>query len=410
MNMDLSADDLEQKLGALFDDPDFNAVHRRMSPFNLFEAVGSVRAELRHSNFLAYLLSPSRPHGLGAKPLIALIRSILTRMPAEDRPIMALELLAGDLDDAIVYRERDNIDILIDLPSMKFVVAIENKVGSKAGDGQLERYDGRLKASYPDHRRLMVFLTPESTPPDHDGYVAYDYADVVSTLESLISDELEPVPEETKLIIHHYVDMVRRHIVGDERLRALAVTLYERHKEAFEFIFECRPEPDSLLSVARSCAQNVGGLIVDSSGSNFIRFAPEAWDRQLVVIKGDSAKWSKTGRGLLFEIKTYPGTPGRVNLALVLGPGDPEMRRKVYEAACSDLQLFKGLSKPMGAQWATIFSRDLLNANQAKGMTFEAQEFNVRAAWSDFQSGQLGPVIQAIVDIDKRLAEELISR
>jgi PD-(D/E)XK nuclease superfamily len=131
--MSLSGVELEQRLGALFDDSDFNSIHRRMSPFNVFEAVGSVRAELKHSNFLAYLLSPSRPHGLGARPLVALIRSLLMRMPVENRPIMALELLTSDLDDAIVYRERDNIDILIELPSMKLVIAIENKVGSKSG-------------------------------------------------------------------------------------------------------------------------------------------------------------------------------------------------------------------------------------------------------------------------------------
>lgn len=401
--MDLSSHELELRLGALFDDPDFNIVHRRMSPFNLFEAVGAIRGELRHSNFLAYLLSPSRPHGLGARPLAALIRSILSRMDVKDRPIMALELIAGDLDDAIVYRERDSLDILVELPSLKLVVAIENKVGSKAGDGQLKRYDERLKVSYPDHRRLMVFLTPESTLPDHDGYVAYDYSDVVTTMESLISDELEPVPTETKLIIQHYVDMVRRHIVQDEQLRTLAVTLYERHKEAFEFIFDCRPEPNSVLTVVRGCVQSVQGLVVDSSGSNVFRFTVEAWDEKLKVIKGDPAKWSKTGRGLLFEVKTYPNTPGRLNVSLILGPGDPEMRQKVYAAAGTDTKLFKGLVKPMGAQWVTIFSRDLLTANQAKGMTFEQQEFNVRAAWSDFQGGQLGSLITAIIELDELL-------
>jgi hypothetical protein len=49
----LSLGDLEALLGALFDDPEFNKIHLRMSPFNLFEAVGAIRAELRHSNFLA---------------------------------------------------------------------------------------------------------------------------------------------------------------------------------------------------------------------------------------------------------------------------------------------------------------------------------------------------------------------
>lgn len=401
--MSLSPTELEQRLGVLFDDPDFDSIHRSRSPFNVFEAVGAVRSELRHSNFLAYLLSPSRPHGLGARPLIALIRSLLMRMSVEHRAIMALELLTSDLDDAIVYRERDNIDILIELPSMKFVIAIENKVGSKAGDGQLERYSEYLKASYPGHKRLMVFLTPSATPPDHESYVAYDYSDIVSTLESLISRPHEPVPGETQLIVRHYVDMVRRHIVQDEKLRALAVTLYERHKEALEFIFECRPEPNSLLTVARKCVLGVEGLLVDSNVTNCVRFVPKLWDEQLKVIEGDPSKWSKTGRGLLFEIKTYTNTPGRVNVSLVLGPGDANIRKRLYEAARSKPHLFKGLVKPMGVQWATIFSRDLLTTNEAKGQTFEAQEFNVRAAWSNFQGNQLASLISTILEIDKQL-------
>ena len=44
----------------------------------------------------------------------------------DERPIMGLELIAGDLDDAVVYTERDNIDILIELPTINLVVAIEN--------------------------------------------------------------------------------------------------------------------------------------------------------------------------------------------------------------------------------------------------------------------------------------------
>src|SRR5262249_10040314 len=123
--------DIEAQLTNLFDDPDFNAIHQQLSPFNLFEAVGAIRAELRHSNFLAYLLSPSRPHGLGAMPLLAILRAILKRIPPHRRPVGMLELIAGQLDDAIVYRERDNIDILVDLPTLELVVAIENKIDSK---------------------------------------------------------------------------------------------------------------------------------------------------------------------------------------------------------------------------------------------------------------------------------------
>jgi hypothetical protein len=316
---------------------------------------------------------------------------------------MPLELIAGELDDAIIYRERDNIDILIELPTLKFVVAVENKVDGKESEGQLERYSEYLRSTFPDHRRLLVFLTPDGSPPSDDHYVAYSYADLAEALESLATDRLEPVPEETDLIIRHYVDMVRRHIVQDEPLRKLALTLYERHKEAFEFIFKCRPEPASLLSIVHQCVLDVQGLVEDSNSSSLFRFAPLVWDQDLKTIKGDPMKWSKTGRCVLFEIKTYPKEPGKVNISLIIGPGDPSMRSKVYEAAASRPNLFCGLVKPMGAQWSTIFSRNLLTPAQAKNLTFEAQSANLRLAWSDFQAKTLLPLIDAVLAIDSEL-------
>jgi hypothetical protein len=396
---------MEGRLGGLFDDPDFMEIHRRMSPFNLFEAVGAIRGELRHSNFLGYLLSPSRPHGLGARPLGAFLRRVLSRMPPLNRPIMTLELIAGELDDAIVYRERDSIDILIELPTLQLVVAIENKIGAKAGIGQLKRYSERLKQAYPDHHHLLIFLTPDGVAADHDGYVEYDYADLASTLEDLVTQAQTPAPSETALVIRHYVDMLRRHIVQDDKLRALAVTLYERHKEAFDFIFDSRPAPASLLTPVRDSVSGMEGLVEDSNLGSIFRFAPEAWDERLTVIKADPAKWSKTGRGLLFEAKTYAGAPGRVNISLILGPGDPATRVQVYEAALAQPSLFTGLVKPMGVQWVTLFSRDLLTANQAKGLSFEAQATNVGLAWSDFKGRTLQTLIDAILEIDAQIIE-----
>jgi hypothetical protein len=118
---DEAVDVTEDSLSALFDDDDFKAIHARMSCFNLFEAIGAVRGELRHSNFLAYLLSPGRSHGLGAKPLVRVMRTVLERIGPQERPVMTLEILVGDLGDVIVYRERDNIDLLIEINSLNLV-------------------------------------------------------------------------------------------------------------------------------------------------------------------------------------------------------------------------------------------------------------------------------------------------
>ena len=49
----------------LIENPDLERLELLLSEFNLFEAVGVVRQELRHSDFLGFLLDPRQSHGLG---------------------------------------------------------------------------------------------------------------------------------------------------------------------------------------------------------------------------------------------------------------------------------------------------------------------------------------------------------
>jgi hypothetical protein len=229
---DEAIDVTEDTLSALLDDADFQAIHGRMSRFNLFEALGAVRGELRHSNFLAYLLSPGRSHALGATPLIRVMRTVLEQIEPHKRPVMTLEILVGDLGDAVVYRERDNIDLLIEINSLNLVVLIENKIDTKAGDGQLERYRSLVDSRYPKHRKLHIFLTPGGLDPEHPAYCAMSYVQLAEVMDDLAKETGQSGASETALIIRHYVEMLRRHIVPDDKLKELAARLYERHSEA----------------------------------------------------------------------------------------------------------------------------------------------------------------------------------
>ncbi|MDB5407505.1 MAG: hypothetical protein JWL84_2417 [Rhodospirillales bacterium] len=402
------ADIGEDDLGRLFDDADFAEVHARMARFNLFEAVGAVRGELRHSNFLAHLLSPNRSHGLGQVVLENVLRAVLELIPPERRPVMTLELRVADLGDAIVYRERDNIDLLIEIDSLDLVVVIENKVDSKAGDGQLERYRVMTESRYPARRKLYVYLTPTGADSEHPSYTAFSYVRLAEVLESLLDNERSVIAPEPAVIIRHYVEMLRRHIVPDERLQDLARRLYERHSEALDFIFECRPQQGGLLEAMQDRIESVAGLAVDSRFGNGIRFFPDAWDQALQSLACGPTDWSRTGRGLLFEVKTFPKTPGRVNLSLIMGPAATDVRTAFYEAAKAKPEIFTGLVKPMGLKWVTIFSRDLLTSAQARGLSLDQQAANASLAWSDFQGRQLQELIQEILRIEEHRAATIV--
>lgn len=391
---------IDDKLSALFDDPAFSEIQRRTARFNIFEAIGAVHGELRHSNFLGYLLAPSRPHGLGSRVLAQLLRRLLESVPSERRPISTVELLVGDLEDAVVHRERDSIDLLIEIDSLNLVVLVENKIHARAGDGQLRRYRELVDARYPTSRKLLIFLTPDGSEPDEAGYLALDYTTLAALLDTLVDDL--PSADATRLIVRHYTDMLRTNIVEDAQLRALAAKLYERHAEALDFIFESRPRKASLVEIVAQRVRSIDGLTVDTDGTSMLRFAPEQWDAELSY-RIDPKKWTRSGRGLLFEVKSFNSKPGRINLSLVLGPGDHSYREAFYQAAQRRPDLFTGIVKPMGQQFSTVFSRDLMTAERAATIGAEAQANNVALAWSDFQGETLPRLIDAALEIDREV-------
>ena len=113
----------------VLDNEDLARLEERANQFNIFEAVGIVRQEIRHSHFLAWLMNPSQNHGLGD----AFLKGFLfkTSVKARERPIETISPLdvdVWDLSGTEVRREWKNIDITLLEEARKFVCVIENKI------------------------------------------------------------------------------------------------------------------------------------------------------------------------------------------------------------------------------------------------------------------------------------------
>lgn len=110
-----------------------------LTRFNLFEAIGVIRQELRHSDLLACLLDPSSNHGLGVIFLKELLQAVLLMTEVESA-ISSTDLDFWRLGKATVQREWHYIDILVLDDANRFAVIIENKIDSNERPGQLSRY------------------------------------------------------------------------------------------------------------------------------------------------------------------------------------------------------------------------------------------------------------------------------
>lgn len=375
---------LEDRLAILIDDPDFRKIDKQFRRFNIFEAIGATRGELKHSNFLSFILSPARSHGLGSEFLLQFIRAAVSKQTPAKRIARSIELMVSDLDSAIIHREQDHIDVLIEIRPLKLIVLIENKIGAAVGEGQLARYKNAVRTRYPGHRHLFILLTPDVVEPDEEDFVSLTYAEVAALVDQLI-DRNELLGSDIALMLKHYVEMLRRHIVEDKQLADLARKLYERHKEAFDFVLEQRPEPDNLLGVIKDLIVADANLAQDGHSPMILRFAPKDWLQVGDFNACPEARWTHSKRNLLFEVKAAQDRE-RISIALLSGPAEAPLRKKIHDFALRHPNVFVGFVKPGGVHHTTIFTKDLLSARAAETMESEEKEAALKSAWAEFMA------------------------
>jgi hypothetical protein len=203
---------------------------------NIFEAVGLVRQEIKHSNFLSYLLSPQHNHGLHDCFLKRLIQKAIEKLEG-DPPIGALKLTLADFSDALVGREWRNIDLLIESKNNSFVFAIENKIGSVEGKKQLETYEKVVNSEYPNHAKLFCLLTAEGESASRQAWSGMGYSAVIEALQEA-KNRSANLTAQQRLVIDNYIDLVRRNIVPDQSLIEQCRRIYSLHKDAIDLIIE----------------------------------------------------------------------------------------------------------------------------------------------------------------------------
>src|SRR5215217_1399034 len=109
-------------LERFIDDDDLLTLESLIGRFNIFDALGIARAEIRHSNFLAFILDPAESHGQSQLFLRALLMDLLKNAPVTLRPLSPIEIDGIDLRGVQVHRELNNIDLLITCEQPAFVV------------------------------------------------------------------------------------------------------------------------------------------------------------------------------------------------------------------------------------------------------------------------------------------------
>ena len=359
--------EMEAKLERLLvEGDDFHTLEKEFEQFCPFEALGMVRSEVRHGNFLAYLLDPKRPHGFHSEILRAFLLALsrTTSPTSGSFRLRPLDVHLMDIQQAEVRREWRNIDLLIVMPSEKIVIPIELKIDSTQGVDQLQRYRHIVESEWLlDHgwKHLNVFLTKhDEAPLDADQWHPLRMSDLVNELEPIAKTNGSSVASES---LRAYLRMLRRHHLEDKRLEEIASKLWSRHKEALEFLADRRPDAvgnlfdalkDRRGELAKALSEVGPQVVLDADYKTIVRFAFAKWD-DLPGFK--QATWTESKRFVLLELKREGP---KINAYLYLGPGEEDAR-----AAYASLLDKKRLHRPntrVGRDWMCLAKSEMLSS------------------------------------------------
>ncbi|ATN36410.1 hypothetical protein ACO34A_21720 [Rhizobium sp. ACO-34A] len=356
---------MESKLEALLlNDCDFAELEKEFDQYCPFEALGMVRSEVRHGNYLAYLLNPGRPHGFTTQILRSFLMCIAQHCSSTESGLglKPLDVHLLDIDQADVRREWRNIDLIIVLRSAKVVIPIELKIDSVQGFDQLERYRKIVEQEWPksdDWRHINVFLTKhEEDPVDAENWEPLRIADLVEHLEILAN---QPNENPASTMFRAYLRMLRRHHLEDRRLEEIARKLWAQHGEALGFLADRRPDEvgnlfdalkDQKSDFIKALADDGVEVALDADYKTIIRFAFLNWD-SLPNFKG--AHWTDSKRFILLELKREGK---KINAYLYLGPGE-ESSRQNYVSLLEKCRLHRPSSRA-GKDWMCLAKKEML--------------------------------------------------
>jgi hypothetical protein len=120
---------------------------------NIFNIIGCQKDENIHSDILYYLLKSEA----GNKFISSILDSLNIIYPKE-------------INEASikVYREYHRLDLTIFFNQIKFLVAIENKIGAEEREKQITDYQMILKKYYQDYSGVYLFLTQDGKKSSSD--------------------------------------------------------------------------------------------------------------------------------------------------------------------------------------------------------------------------------------------------
>jgi len=329
----------------------FDELDQIFHSFNPMQILGIESAEIRHSNVLAWILSPSENHGLGD----SIIRGILAQCLAINDSIpegYELETTYfADFSDSYVVREWHHIDLLITSARNKKAIIIENKIFASESPNQLKRYLDEAMEIFKDYCILPIFLTLDGREAENDDrYLRISHADVVAIINRELERKKSSLRPEVTEFIKQYTQSISRFLGMDKKTEALCQQIIREHKGAVSMLVKVATAGKTALEKASiSLSSSHPELGITYCDSKCIWLKHKDWDK----LKGYTINWN-SGYPLAIWFSEYYD---KLKIVLEVGPFQPsELRVRFIEHLESCGFHIRRQAKRAESQYTRVFT------------------------------------------------------
>ena len=258
---------------------------------NIFEILKIKNMEIRHSNFLGWLLEPNESHGLNNQFLNGFVEEGVNKNKYSD-----IFIDAASIKSLTIEREYKNIDLLIE--SENFVFCIENKIFSNEHSNQLNKYKKIVEKEFPNKEKVFIYLTPSGKPSQQESelYLPISYTIVLDVLNNI---NYQNIDKNAKTYIFDYIATLEKDVLKNNELKAPLSKLqleyevfiqqvlgnkntieskereiYKNHQEFFDYFSQNNFDPEWIsLLIQKTLVNN--GYKLGSINSKYVRFYPK---------------------------------------------------------------------------------------------------------------------------------------
>jgi len=338
--------EIREKYRILLNDLDFDKIELELRTPNIFQILNISRAEIRHSNFLSWLLDPNGTHGLGKLFLIKFLRELAASEIAIDLNEFEIEDL--NFNNVELRREWKNIDLLIIFDTL--VVCVENKIDCQDHSNQLSKYRTIVTETFKEQKKVFVYLTPTGGLPnatkEREFYAPYSYENIIDQADRVLRIHGNSLNSGVNQYISDYLTILKRELMQNDTLNELAAKIYKSHKELFDFVFDNKPDVATELYPIFVDKIQRSGWIIGSKNKGYVRFLTKKLD-PIIPRKGQGWPLKEC---FLFEID-FLWSKKEAVFRTVISTSDPAIRN----IFCKAMENIPEFEKPRGKKWLVHF-------------------------------------------------------